>query len=222
MKFKNIKINKKVKIFDLLNENEYLGFLIVAIFTSFLIISLFGICFYEIVPEEIKRTIRNIACFIFNCLPFLILLSIALLIIIFLYYAIGDGIKGLLKSRYLPISENEIKELNINNLIEYLEFINSFMQEKRIITKSPFLYLLYLHDKHIDFIRKLAKEEYNEDIIFIRTHYVNDNYFNRFCLFLKDKKIYFAFQNDNIKYSKPSYNIDYEHKIYGDEIIYIK
>lgn len=96
------------------------------------------------------------------------------------------------------------------------------MQEKFIINKKPYPYLLYLHDKHIDFISKLAKKEYNEDIIFIRTNYINNNYFDRFCLFKKNEKIYFAFQNDNTKYSKSSYNIDYEYEIYGDEIIYIK
>ena len=39
---------------------------------------------------------------------------------------------------------------------------------------------------------------------------------------LLDKRIYFAFQSDNTKYYKPSYDIDYENKIYGDEIIYIE
>ena len=52
MKFKNIKINKKVKIFDLLTENEYLGFLIVAIFTSFLIISLLEFVFMKLFQKK--------------------------------------------------------------------------------------------------------------------------------------------------------------------------
>lgn len=222
MKIKNIKLNKKVKIYDLLNKDEYIIFLISTISISFLIILFFGICFYSIASEKIKRIIENIAYFSVYFLLFSACLCTVLSIIILIYYSVACNIKGLLKSRYLPISENEIKELSINNLNDYLDFINNFMQEKFIINKKPYPYLLYLHDKHIDFISKLAKKEYNEDIIFIRTNYINNNYFDRFCLFKKNEKIYFAFQNDNTKYSKSSYNIDYEYEIYGDEIIYIK
>ena len=128
----------------------------------------------------------------------------------------------MIKSRYLPIPDDEIKKLNINNLNDYLEFVDNFTKEKYILNERYYYYILYLHDKHIEFMNELAEKEYNEDIIFIETHYINDNYFNRFCLLKKDKRIYFAFQSDNTKYYKPSYDIDYEDKIYGDEIIYIE
>lgn len=222
MKFKNIKLNKKVKLYDLLDKDEYINFLILTMLISFLIILLFGICLYLIASEEIKKIISNIAYFGFYFLLFLVSLSLFFYILSSFYYAVAYNIKGLLRSRYLPISENEIKKLSINNLNNYLNFINNFMKEKKIITKDNYYYLLYLHDKHIDFISKLAKKEYNENIIFIRTNDVNNNLFNRFCLFKKDKKIYFAFQDNNTKYSNSSYNIDYEYNIYGAEIIYSK
>lgn len=222
MKFKNIKLNKKVRIYDLLDQDEYINFLILTILISFLIILVFGVCLYMIASEEIKKIIDNIAYFGFWFLLFLFALSLLLFLLSNIYYSVANNIKGLLKSRYLPISENEIKKLSINNLNDYLDFINNFMREKKIITKDPYNYLLYLHNKHIDFISKLVKKEYNKDIIFIRTDAVNNNLFNRFCLFEKDKKIYFAFQDNNTKYSKSGYNIDYEYDIYGAEIIYIK
>lgn len=222
MKFKNIKLNKKVRIYDLLDQDEYIIFLILIILISFLIILVFGFCLYMIASEEIKKIIDNIAYFSFWFLLFLFALSLLLFFLSNIYYSVANNIKGLLKSRYLPISENEIKKLSINNLNDYLDFINNFMREKKIITKDPYNYLLYLHNKHIDFISKLVKKEYNQDIIFIRTDAVNNNLFNRFCLFKKDKKIYFAFQDNNTKYSKSSYNIDYEYDIYEAEIIYIK
>lgn len=222
MKFKNIKLNKKVRIYDLLDQDEYISFLILIILISFLIILVFGSCLYIIASEEIKKIIGNIAYFSFWFLLFLFALSLLLFLLSNIYYSVANNIKGLLKSRYLPISENEIKKLSINNLNDYLDFINNFMREKKIITKDPYNYLLYLHNKHIDFISKLVKKEYNKDIIFIRTDAVNNNLFNRFCLFKKDKKVYFAFQDNNTKYSKSSYNIDYEYDIYGAEIIYIK
>lgn len=222
MKFKNIKLNKKVRIYDLLDQDEYINFLILIILISFLIILVFGCCLYMIASEEIKKIIDNIAYFSFWFLLFLFVLSLLLFLLSNIYYSVANNIKGLLKSRYLPISENEIKKLSINNLNDYLDFINNFMREKKIITKDPYNYLLYLHNKHIDFISKLVKKEYNQDIIFIRTDAVNNNLFNRFCLFKKDKKIYFAFQDNNTKYSKSSYNIDYECDIYEAEIIYIK
>lgn len=222
MKFKNIKLNKKVRIYDLLDQDEYINFLILIILISFLIILVFGFCLYMIASEEIKKIIDNIAYFSFWFLLFLFALSLLLFFLSNIYYSVANNIKGLLKSRYLPISENEIKKLSINNLNDYLDFINNFMREKKIITKDPYNYLLYLHNKHIDFISKLVKKEYNQDIIFIRTDAVNNNLFNRFCLFKKDKKIYFAFQDNNTKYSKSSYNIDYECNIYEAEIIYIK
>ena len=222
MKFKNIKLNKKVRIYDLLDQDEYISFLILIILISFLIILVFGSCLYMIASEEIKKIINNIAYFGFCFLLFLFALFLLLFLLSNIYYSVANNIKGLLKSRYLPISENEIKKLSINNLNDYLDFINNFMREKKIITKDPYNYLLYLHNKNIDFISKLVKKEYNKDIIFIRTDAVNNNLFNRFCLFKKDKKIYFAFQDNNTKYSKSSYNIDYEYEIYGAEIIYIK
>lgn len=183
---------------------------------------MFGSCLYIIASEEIKKIIGNIVYFSFWFLLFLFALSLLLFLLSNIYYSVANNIKGLLKSRYLPISENKIKKLSINNLNDYLDFINNFMREKKIITKDPYNYLLYLHNKHIDFISKLVKKEYNKDIIFIRTDAVNNNLFNRFCLFKKDKKVYFAFQDNNTKYSKSSYNIDYEYDIYGAEIIYIK
>lgn len=58
MKFKNIKLNKKVRIYDLLDQDEYINFLILTILISFLIILVFGSCLYMIASEEIKKNNR--------------------------------------------------------------------------------------------------------------------------------------------------------------------
>ena len=131
MKFKNIKLNKKVKLYDLLDKDEYINFLILTMLISFLIILLFGICLYLIASEEIKKIISNIAYFGFYFLLFLVSLSMFFYILSSFYYAVAYNIKGLLRSRYLQISENEIKKLRINNLNNYLDFINNFMKEKK-------------------------------------------------------------------------------------------
>ena len=223
MRFKNIKINKKVKIYDLLDKKNYIKFVLSITLISFLILLLFGIPFYTIASEGTKTIIKNIIYLFFTLLlPSLFFIFTFSYFFYFAYYAKADNIKGLIKSRYLPISDDEIKKLNINNLNDYLEFVDNFTKEKYILNEGYYYYILYLHDKHIEFMNELAEKEYNEDIIFIETHYINDNYFNRFCLLKKDKRIYFAFQSDNTKYYKPSYDIDYENKIYGDEIIYIE
>lgn len=222
MKFKNTKLNKKVKLYDLLDEERYIRLILSIIFASFMIFLLFGVYFYTIASKEIQTIINNILNCIFTILiPLSILIFAITYISINAYYLEADGIKGLLKSRYLPISDNEIQKLNINNLKNYLEFINDFTKEKIILKTKFYYYILYLHDKHIEFINELAKKEYNEEITFIRTNSVNDKYLDRFCLFKKNNKIYLAFQDDKMKYYKGNYNIPYHYDIYPEEIIYM-
>lgn len=222
MKFKNIKLNKKVKLYDLLDEERYIRFILSIIFTSFIIFLLFGVYFYTIASKEIQTIINNILNFFFTVfVPLSLLILVITYISINGYYLEADRIKGLLKSRYLPISDDEIQKLNINNLKNYLEFINDFTKEKVLLKTKFYYYILYLHDKHIEFINELAKKEYNEEITFIRTSSVNDKYLDRFCLFKKNNKIYLAFQDDKMKYYKGNYDIPYHHDTYPEEITYM-
>ena len=222
MKFKNIKLNKKVKLYDLLDEERYIRFIISIIFTSFIIFLLLGVYFYTIASKEIQTIINNILNFFFTVfVPLSLLILVITYISINGYYLEADRIKGLLKSRYLPISDDEIQKLNINNLKNYLEFINNFTKEKVLLKTKFYYYILYLHDKHIEFINELAKKEYNEEITFIRTNSVNDKYLDRFCLFKKNNKIYLAFQDDKMKYYKGNYDISYHYDTYPEEITYM-
>lgn len=67
MRFKNIKINKKVKIYDLLDKKNYIKFVLSITLISFLILLLFGIPFYAIASEGTKTIIKNIIyLFIFH------------------------------------------------------------------------------------------------------------------------------------------------------------
>lgn len=106
-----------------------------------------------------------------------------MLLIVFLYYTLADDVKGLLRSRYLPTTYDEMKKLNINNLKDYLEFIDNIMKERVILKYDFYYYKLYLHDKNIEFIKELAKKEYNKEIILTQTYEINKNPLNRFCLF---------------------------------------
>ena len=131
-----------------------------------------------------------------------------MLLVVFLYYTLADDVKGLLRSRYLPTTYDEMKKLNINNLKDYLEFIDNIMKEKVILKYDFYYYKLYLHDKNIEFIKELAKKEYNKEIILTQTYEINKNSLNRFCLFERDENIYLAFRESNTSYQRGKYDIE--------------
>lgn len=208
MKVKNIKLNKKVKIHDLLNDDNYFLFLFSVISITMLFLLIFGYILYQIIPTEVKKIITFVFKRITPYLPFLIIIFVVMLLVVFLYYTLADDVKGLLRSRYLPTTYDEMKKLNINNLKDYLEFIDNIMKEKVILKYDFYYYKLYLHDKNIEFIKKLAKKEYNKEIILTQTYEINKNPLNRFCLFERDENIYLAFRESNTSYQRGKYDIE--------------
>ena len=98
MRFKNIKINKKVKIYDLLDKKNYIKFVLSITLISFLILLLFGIPFYAIASEGTKTIIKNIIYLFFTLLlPSLFFIFAFSYFFYFAYYAKADNIKGLIK-----------------------------------------------------------------------------------------------------------------------------
>lgn len=208
MKFNGAKLKKKVKIHDLLNDDNYFSFLFSVISIAMLFLLIFGCILYQIVPTEVKKIITFVFKRIATHLPFLIIIFVVMFLIVFLYYTLADNVKGLLRSRYLPTTYDEMKKLNINNLKDYLEFIDNIMKEKVILKYDFYYYKLYLHDKNIEFIKELAKKEYNKEIILTQTYEINKNPLNRFCLFERDENIYLAFRKSNTSYQRGKYDIE--------------
>ena len=202
MKFNGTKLKKKVKINDLLNDDNYFSFLFSVISIAMLFLLIFGCILYQILPTEVKKIITFVFKSIAPYLPFLIIIFVVMLLIVFLYYTLADDVKGLLRSRYLPTTYDEMKKLNINNLKDYLEFIDNIMKERVILKYDFYYYKLYLHDKNIKFIKELAKKEYNKEIILTQTYEINKNPLNRFCLFERDENIYLAFRESNTSYQR--------------------
>ena len=100
-KYDNIDINleRKESIKNLLDENTWTNLMTLAIAVGFFSV-IFTICFLAIIlPEKI---IEKIAIFLGNL--FLGTLFLAIIIIGYSY------IVGLLKSRYLPVSDDEAKK----------------------------------------------------------------------------------------------------------------
>lgn len=208
MKFNGTKLKKKVKIHDLLNDDNYFSFLFSVISIAMLFLLIFGCILYQIVPTEVKKIIAFVFKRIAHYLPFLIIIFVVMFLIVFLYYTLANDVKGLLRSRYLPTTYDEMKKLNINNLKDYLEFIDNIMKEKVILKYDFYYYKLYLHDKNIEFIKELAKKEYNKEIIITQTYEINKNPLNRFCLFERNENIYLTFRESNTSYQKGKYDIE--------------
>lgn len=208
MKFNGTKLKKKIKIHDLLNDDNYFSFLFSVIFIAMLFLLIFGCILYQIIPTEIKKIITLVFKRIASYLPLLIIIFILIFAIVFLYYLLAYDVKGLLRSRYLPTTYDEMKKLNINNLKDYLEFIDNIMKEKVILEYDFYYYKLYLHDKNIEFIKELAKKEYNKEIILTQTYEINKKPLNRFCLFEREENIYLAFKENNTSYQRGKYDIE--------------
>ena len=223
MKFNGAKLKKKVKIHDLLNDDNYFSFLFSVISIAMLFLLIFGSILYQIIPTKVKKIItfvfKRIACY----LPLLIIIFILIFAIVFFYYLLAYDVKGLLRSRYLPTTYDEMKKLNINSLKDYLEFINNLMKEKVILKYDFYYYTLYLHDKNIEFIKEFAKKEYNKEIILTQTSEINKKPLNRFCLFERDEKLYLAFKERNTSYQRGKYDIESFFSMNNvEEIIYME
>ena len=187
-KYDNIDINleRKESIKNLLNENTWTNLMTLAIAVGFFSV-IFTICFLAIIlPEKI---IEKIAIFLGNL--FLGTLFLAIIIIGYSY------IVGLLKSRYLPVSDDEAKKININNVEDYFIFINKFMDNKIQLK-------LFLNKKHIDYIAELARVNNAETVIFR----MSSLHKHRFGIeYSQNKKITYIYLNCNTIF--PTIDIDY-------------
>lgn len=187
-KYDNIDINleRKESIKNLLDENTWAILMTLAIAVGFFSV-IFTIYFLAIIlPEKI---IEKIA--IFLGILFLGTLFLAIIIIGYSY------IVGLLKSRYLPVSDDEAKKININNVEDYFIFINKFMDNKIQLK-------LFLNKKHIDYIAELARVNNAETVIFR----MSSLHKHRFGIeYSSNKKIAYIYLNCNMIF--PTINIDY-------------
>lgn len=187
-KYDNIDINleRKESIKNLLDENTWTNLKTLAIVVGFFSV-IFTIYFLAIIlPEKI---IEKIA--IFLGILFLGTLFLAIIIIGYSY------IVGLLKSRYLPVSDDEAKKININNVEDYFIFINKFMDNKIQLK-------LFLNKKHIDYIAELARVNNAETVIFR----MSSLHKHRFGIeYSSNKKIAYIYLNCNMIF--PTINIDY-------------
>lgn len=187
-KYDNIDINleRKESIKNLFNENTWTNLMTLAIVVGFFSV-IFTICFLAIIlPEKI---IEKIAIFLGNL--FLGTLFLAIIIIGYSY------IVGLLKSRYLPVSDDEAKKININNVEDYFIFINKFMDNKIQLK-------LFLNKKHIDYIAELARVNNAETVIFR----MSSLHKHRFGIeYSQNKKITYIYLNCNTIF--PTIDIDY-------------
>jgi len=187
-KYDNVDINleRKESIKNLLDENTWTNLMTLAIAVGFFSV-IFTICFLAIIlPEKI---IEKIA--IFLGILFLGTLFLAIIIIGYSY------IVGLLKSRYLPVSDDEAKKININNVEDYFIFINKFMDNKIQLK-------LFLNKKHIDYIAELARVNNAETVIFR----MSSLHKHRFGIeYSQNKKITYIYLNCNTIF--PTIDIDY-------------
>lgn len=169
MKFKNIKLKNKVSIKNLINDEtkvELFG-LIFVIETLMIMITLFF-------PKSFIASITaTIAILLF---PLVILICLIILfcflIEIFKYYI--RVIFGLIKSRKLPLSNEEMKSLNINTTVDYLDFIDKFMRINLPILNKMRL-MLFMNKKQYEFLINLAEKEYNKKVdVFYHIEYCSE------------------------------------------------
>lgn len=158
MKFKNIKIKNKVSIKNLINDEtkiELFG-LIFVIETLMIMITL-------IFPKSFIASITaTIAILLFSLIGLIILIYLLYFLIKIPKYYIRV-IFGLLKSRKLPLSKEEMKLLNINSTVDYLDFIDKFMKINLPLLNKMKL-ILFMNKEQYEFLIYLAEKEYNKKV----------------------------------------------------------
>lgn len=158
MKFKNIKIKNKVSIKNLINDETK-----VELFGLIFVIETLMIMITLIFPKSFIASITaTIAIFLFSLIGLIILIYLLYFLIKIPKYYIRI-IFGLLKSRKLPLSNEEMKSLNINTTIDYLDFIDQFMRINLPILNKMRL-MLFMNKKQYEFLINLAEKEYNKKV----------------------------------------------------------
>lgn len=150
MKFKNIKIKNKVSIKNLINYETTVELLNLIIVTLTLIVIL-----------TLIFTKSFISLILFSLLCLVISNLFRLLIVVPRYYI--SVIFGLFKSRKLPLSNEEMKSLNINTTVDYLDFIDQFMRINLPILNKMRL-ILFMNKEQYEFLIDLAEKEYDKKV----------------------------------------------------------
>lgn len=166
MKFKNIKIKNKVSIKNLINDETK-----VELFGLIFVIETLMIMITLIFPKSFIASITaTIAILLFSLIGLIILIYLLYFLIKIPKYYIRV-IFGLLKSRKLPLSKEEMKLLNINSTVDYLDFIDQFMKINLPLLNKMKL-ILFMNKEQYEFLIDLAEKEYNKKVdVFYRIEY---------------------------------------------------
>lgn len=158
MKFKNIKIKNKVAIKNLINDETK-----VELFGLIFVIETLMIMITLIFPKSFIASITaTIAILLFSLIGLIILIYLLYFLIKIPKYYIRV-IFGLLKSRKLPLSKEEMKLLNINSTVDYLDFIDQFMKINLPLLNKMKL-ILFMNKEQYEFLIDLAEKEYNKKV----------------------------------------------------------
>ena len=158
MKFKNIKIKNKVSIKNLINDETK-----VELFGLIFVIETLMIMITLIFPKSFIASITaTIAILLFSLIGLIILIYLLYFLIKIPKYYIRV-IFGLLKSRKLPLSKEEMKLLNINSTVDYLDFIDQFMKINLPLLNKMKL-ILFMNKEQYEFLIDLAEKEYNKKV----------------------------------------------------------
>lgn len=145
-------------------------------------------------------------------------------------YSLSLKLIGIGKSEKLPIDDEEANELNIHNIRDYLYFIRDYMSCKIPIILRPlffckiFIFKLYLTNEHLDYIEKLIKKEYGNDVFidFANVYLFENVIGDLFCnLHVNDKNIS-LFLNDKYIKSISNRRFGLMHYNFGNIHLHIK
>lgn len=158
MKLKNIKLKNKVSIKNSINDETK-----VELFGLIFVIETLMIMITLIFPKSFIASITaTIAILLFSLIGLIILIYLLYFLIKIPKYYIRV-IFGLLKSRKLPLSDEEMKLLNINSTVDYLDFIAKFMRINLPILNKMRL-ILFMNKEQYEFLINLAEKEYNKKV----------------------------------------------------------
>ena len=151
-------------------------------------------------------------------------------LLLYFIYRLSLKLIGICKSENLPIDDEEANKLNIHNIRDYLYFVRDYMSCKIPIILRPlflykiFIFKLYLTDEHFDYIEKLIKKEYGNDIFidFANVYLFENVIGDLFCnLHVNDKNIS-LFLNDKYIKSISNRRFGLMHYNFGNIHLHIK